>query len=388
MKWRNKGHELDSIGKNFSTVEEIYIYGAGENGTLLYEDLKIANIKITFVDSNIQKQSLGYLGCKVISPEEFFEKIPDSKKYFTVIALGINQVSVVMKKIVLHGFKEGIDAFSYKNFTEFYLPVFLMYHSQKMYVKYLDVSLTQHCNLKCKECSIMTPYIKQPKHKEFVVVCQDIDLLFEKVDYVHSLFLIGGEPLLYPHLEEICEYIGSKYKRAIGHLVIASNGLVTLKESLIKTIKHYNIEFQISDYSKWIKQTEGKMNDFIDTLTKFKIPYNRMVDLEWVDYGFRNDTGRKEKVENMENFFDSCGIDCRGLENGKFYYCFPAKMCQKVLEYKEYEDEYFDLRGDGRKMELLEFSLGYNEKGYLRICSRCNGSYLNNKNFIPVAEQL
>ena len=30
MKWKNKGHELDYIGKSFADKKKIYIYGAGQ----------------------------------------------------------------------------------------------------------------------------------------------------------------------------------------------------------------------------------------------------------------------------------------------------------------------------------------------------------------------
>ena len=32
MKWRNKGHEFDLLGGYFQNIDEIYIWGAGNNG--------------------------------------------------------------------------------------------------------------------------------------------------------------------------------------------------------------------------------------------------------------------------------------------------------------------------------------------------------------------
>ena len=54
------------------------------------------------------------------------------------------------------------------------------------------------------------------------------------------------------------------------------------------------------------------------------------------------------------------------------------------------QDDYLDLeqlKGDDYKKVLLEFNLGYSEKGYLDMCHRCHG--LDEKNYpIPIAEQL
>ena len=54
------------------------------------------------------------------------------------------------------------------------------------------------------------------------------------------------------------------------------------------------------------------------------------------------------------------------------------------------EDDYFDLDklvSPDWKRELLEFILGYSQKGYLDMCNYCHGAECY-KHLIPVAEQL
>ena len=53
------------------------------------------------------------------------------------------------------------------------------------------------------------------------------------------------------------------------------------------------------------------------------------------------------------------------------------------------KDDYLDieeLKADAKKV-LLEFQMGYSEKGYLDMCNYCNGADAVNYP-IPVAEQL
>ena len=89
----------------------------------------------------------------------------------------------------------------------------------------------------------------------------------------------------------------------------------------------------------------------------------------------------------MRSFFDECKIDCRGLEDAKFYYCFPTQMITKLDGFNNEEDLYLDLKHT-TKEEIFEFNLGYSDKGFMNICRKCNGSYRNNKKYIDVALQL
>lgn len=58
-------------------------------------------------------------------------------------------------------------------------------------------------------------------------------------------------------------------------------------------------------------------------------------------------------------------------------YCIPA------------ETDYFDLnQQDINKKELMEFMLGFNERGYLEYCKKCNGEPNINKNYVIPGEQL
>ena len=40
MKWTNKGHQFDEIGKMLQNKRIFYIYGAGENGKHVLEHIK------------------------------------------------------------------------------------------------------------------------------------------------------------------------------------------------------------------------------------------------------------------------------------------------------------------------------------------------------------
>ena len=57
------------------------------------------------------------------------------------------------------------------------------------------------------------------------------------------------------------------------------------------------------------------------------------------------------------------------------YACNFARFAEKTGLHKEPEESSFDFTrmDESRKKELLEFTLNYNERGYVELCKRCAG---------------
>ena len=88
--------------------------------------------------------------------------------------------------------------------------------------------------------------------------------------------------------------------------------------------------------------------------------------------------------------FDKCLTPCREVRENKLYFCVMARSVSDNLHLEEGQGDYLDLdklHGENYKRELMEFNLGYSEKGYLDMCHRCHGMDAINYP-IPVAEQL
>ena len=94
--------------------------------------------------------------------------------------------------------------------------------------------------------------------------------------------------------------------------------------------------------------------------------------------------------EELTQTFDRCLTPCREVRGNKLYFCVMARSVSDNLHFNEGQDDYLDLellKSDNYKKVLLEFNLGYSEKGYLDMCHRCHG--IDAVNYpIPIAEQL
>ena len=102
------------------------------------------------------------------------------------------------------------------------------------------------------------------------------------------------------------------------------------------------------------------------------------------------DLDRKAEEEELIKVFDECKTPCREIRENKFYYCVMARSVSDNLGYNVGQDDYLDLdklNGENYKKELLEFTLGYSDKGYLDMCNHCHGAEAKNYP-IPAAEQV
>jgi hypothetical protein len=75
-----------------------------------------------------------------------------------------------------------------------------------------------------------------------------LDLLFNAVDYVERFDLVGGEPFLYTHFEEILDYLYERYNSRYGILDIFTNGTVIPSASVIQKLRDYSILVSDSNY--------------------------------------------------------------------------------------------------------------------------------------------
>ena len=389
MKWENRGKEFDRSQKVsiFRSCENVYIYGAGEYGKDLYEKMYLLQDMITFIDSNQYKQEIGYCERPVISPNKIDEI--DSSKSIIVVAASIQNTPIIEKQLCMRGLEKIV--FLYAEFAQFWLPIFVKYRKDKIYFQDITILVTEKCTLKCKACAPMYPYLEQPRHRNYDELIEDIDSLFDSVDYVWDLIFTGGEPFLFPQFQKLIDYTLRKYKNKFHHVQIISNGSVLPHAEFRKLLSENKIYLSISDY------TQNLQNDRLVDIIKENIAIlqkdNVCIEIpkveHWCDFGFANNIKKNLKDEDMTLFFDNCNSNCRAFHKKHFVYCVPAMYADIVLskkEEKQWDIDNFFIPND--RMELLEWQCGYNEKGHLEMCKYCNGYLTINKKYVPVGQQL
>lgn len=391
MKWNNKLHEFDQLAinllENFKN-KKFYIFGAGILGKELLPVLKYFDCFSAFIDNDQNKQKQDCCSERVLSLDEYVKNNNDG---IIVIAVAEKNISSISSQLEDYGLQRNLDFFEYYEFVDRILPIFVNYYYKKTFIHIAQITVTERCSLKCKKCAHAC-YMVKPSAKDMSIeeVHRSADSFFSKVDYIKELVLIGGEPLLYKELDKAILYIGEKYRDRMSVLCITTNGTIIPSDDILSACRKYDVLFRISNYSQQIPRLSKVHKRLTEKLEEWNISYILgSSDTEWYDYGFEY-VNHGNNTEELIQTFDKCKTRCREIRGNRFYYCVMARSVSENLNFNIGEDDYYDLdkmddESSGR--ELLEYNLGFSEKGYLDMCQHCHGAEAPFYT-VPVAEQI
>lgn len=380
MKWTNKGHEFDEVGKKFEHVERVVVYGAGEYGTELGRYLKGIGADFVFVDEN--KKNTKYMGIKVISKEELEREIQKRSKIIVVLAMGRSNSAIILKLLEQKGLQYGIDIFDIHNFLQYYLRIFAAYRYNKCILQMCGTMAVYKCSLRCKYCMGAFPYIKKD-NIDFSETKKDVDLLFSKVDYVDNFGIGCGDVLLYKDFDRYLEYMMENYSDKVGKVEVLLNGMLLPNENVLSKIKKYHLTVEVSNYKSidgWETRYDALKNLLCENDIEMKdVKFDSWLDMGWLD--------KREKGEAAEKF-DICSMPCRIVEGGKLYYCIHGFTASQALYSRADIEDGLDLNYVEDKKIIMEYNMGFNEWGGLPMCKYCNGYFGVNQKKVSVAEQI
>lgn len=390
MKWMNKGHEIGKKDISFSNGfhEKIYVFGAGKIGKVTGLSLAALGLLGGYIDNNRTRQGTELLNKPIISLEDYLSREDEPA---IVVACAEKYALEIEQQLKQNQLVWGKDYFFSEEFHKRILPIIATLYFDKVYMQLAQITLTERCSLKCKKCAHAC-YNVDSSNQDLTLdqVHKSADSFFAKVDFINEFVLIGGEPLLYKDLSNVIAYIGERYRSQMAIFCITTNGTIVPNEEVLQACQKYKVLFRISNYAKAIPRLKESHQKLIQVLEKYDIEYRLSAeDASWIDYGFEY-LNKELDEEKLTETFDKCLTPCREIRENRLYFCVMARSVSDNLHFNEGKDDYLDLdqlNGENYKRELMEFNLGYSEKGYLDMCHRCHG--MDAVNYpIPVAEQL
>lgn len=250
------------------------------------------------------------------------------------------------------------------------VPIFLRQKLLgKFEIPYIEMFVTTKCNLQCRNCSNLIPYIEKRENIPFAEFKRDLDSLLSKTDRLYRLKIHGGEVFLHPELFEIIRYADEQSK--IKSIRLATNGTVLPSAKVLNTLADSKVVVQISDYSAFSDRAEK----LVKILGSNGVKYVRLYGQKWQDMG--------KIKKRATNRFESCSITrCTSLYRGKIYVCSRAAMMEE-LGCHFYGG--IDITSD-KEVFRKEMTLLYNG-GHGKACWYCDGDTEFAKE-IPAGEQL
>lgn len=384
MRWTNKGHQYDLIGEKICTLSDnqssFYIWGAGTFGISFFE-LFCHEIKIDgFIDSNPKKQGLTVCGVQVHAPDYLKDK-----HFFVLVSAGWTKE--IYSQLNELGYVKGTNYLHIDDFTSLYY----WYKYKKVCFSDITYMITEHCSLKCENCNSFVPKIKNPINVPIKQITKDFEQFFQYVDHVNILGLSGGDAMMHPDFVDIIDELGDKYyPQKAAHLEVYSNAVIIPNEHMLQIMKKYDVFYRFSDYRPYTNERQ-KIEEVISLLQKNGIRYDHVRFEKWCDCGYPQTSNGIKKAEDLIKFFDACDRkSCHSLCNGLVLYCGMMKGADRINYWNIDTSDAFDISvyDADKRIELIEYMLGYSEKGYLHYCQKCNGSFNVNRNVIEAGKQL
>jgi hypothetical protein len=382
MKWTNRGHQLDDIGKKYLKIEHLYIWGAGHNGAKIIEDLRWLGVDrdfdIKFVDSSEDKWGCSHCGFAVISPENF-STVYDSEN--SILVASNSEIDHMLKDNHLLYFRYITDSHNEYFLNDFFIKdflcIYMMYKHNKFLVHFMDWISTTVCNLNCENCLNFTPYIKKQQHFSFNDFKSDIDTLFKKVDYIYSFHFSGGDCFLNKQFPDMLLYLSEKYSQRIHDLFCITNGTIVPAVDLLTSLKRSGCRVHIDDYRETVPLATINMPILLDKLCEHSISYIVTPVDEWVNLCFFDTSNVHLTETHLIKWKDDCNTSLCGYQSGKFYSCCYELFARNAGLLSDIDC--LDLV-ENSKMELLEYRRGYTNTGYVNMCKHCRGL---GKNYMP-----
>lgn len=385
MKWNNKGHEFDYLGSRFGVKKKIVIYGAGEWGEILYHKLAFEDCVKCFIDNDIKKQESGYMGKCVVGIVDYLTQ--DKKDAIVVVAASRENRPIIMQQMRRCGYIDGENLFDVEAFIEFYLSIYAFYSWNKLYFHSVGTAVTTQCNLRCKGCLCFVPFNQNRKHYDVKGFKESVDDLFKVVDFLDIFQLSGGEVFLYPDQVELLNYIGGKYRGKINHLYTTTNGTIIPSDELCICLNNNNVEVILDDYTDTVPQCVSTIEKIVEKFKRYGVSYKRNKVETWIDLA-PNETDNSDFDEKkLACLYSACAVPWVDLFESKLFSCDYTQYASRAGIVGTSDNDYFDLKKVVNRKELLEFRMGYTEKGYVELCKRCSGYVAINKNIIAPADQ-
>jgi hypothetical protein len=170
-----------------------------------------------------------------------------------------------------------------------------------------------------------------------------------------------------------------------------TNGTVVPKDEVLEKLSKCNMEITVDDYRDAVPQFDEHFDQLIKKFDEYDIKYYINKVDSWIDLApERTDYSAWTEMQ-LEQHRSDCSQSWQELRDGKLYSCnYAAYATVAGIAGNQDLEETYSLKDftPDKKKELVEFRLGYTEKGYTNFCKKCRGFTAENSDKIKPAMQM
>ena len=177
----------------------------------------------------------------------------------------------------------------------------------------LNFHLTDNCNMNCELCCHSSQFVEDEAYANLNSFKNEIKQLHELIPNIHTISLLGGEPLLHPDVKGFIETTRKTYPYAT--ILLVTNGILLrgISKELVNCIKNNDVIVSVSLYPP--------MHEQLDDLLWFFRKNNIKWSMKKVDTFFKKYTDKP--LFDARETTSYCGY-CTGFRHGKLAKCIDS----------------------------------------------------------------
>jgi organic radical activating enzyme len=382
---------LENLFGELSKSKKIFIYGYGIAGRWLAGNLPGDTVFAGFIDSDHKKAGPTGFGVPVYTPAAAVNEMDQECGLINTV-IDIQDVLDVVSRLPIRAvyplgmYLKNTEVSDYKNnsnesdsFLHYSLEAVRICHEgfyskDGLFLRSVDLVVTEKCSLKCKDCSNLMQYYENPVNVEYDQLVSDFDELCQQVTHIFEVRLIGGEPFMNKDIYRILEYLYTKDN--VSRIVVYSNAMIPIKPEYSSLIKNPKLVFSLTNYGDLAKNTPK----VIAQLESLGASYRLHEPEYWTDSGIIENFNRSES-EMRKLFEDCCGKNLLTLSNGRLYRC-PFSANADRLNAIPLNPKNFVSLSAGPE-EIKKYT---REIPYIPACNYCKGRSFDAPSIVPAIQ--
>jgi glycosyltransferase involved in cell wall biosynthesis len=231
-----------------------------------------------------------------------------------------------------------------------------------VFLRSLDIMITERCSLKCKDCSNLMQYFKNPKDFDLDKVISEVDALLENVDEILEARVLGGDAFMHKRVFTIIEHLVKSNK--IRRVVVYTNGVIIPKMKGCEVLAQEKVIVSLTDYGV----LSENIDEIIDLLGEYRIKYIVTKPEVWLDCATIHKHYRTQ--EQNDALFKGCvATSLTTMVDGKVFRC-PFSASTYLLGY--------DFPADYEEVNSPKLWDHLTYERALNICDYCTSRILTN----------
>jgi hypothetical protein len=251
-----------------------------------------------------------------------------------------------------------------------------------LFIRSVDLILTEKCSLKCVDCSNLMQYYEKPVDVSLNELQQNLDDLCQIADEINEIRIIGGDPLMNKDFHQAIIYAAGKQN--VNKVVVYTNGTICPSEEKIAAIAHPKVFVFITTYGQLSKRTEPLQK----LLLKYSIPSNMQPAYGWTDCADIRWQSRSTPELEL-TFKNCCAKHFTTMTMGRIFRCPYSANVERLAAIPDHSDDYVEINGyrqlpaaeqEIRKQQLWTF---LRNKLFIKACDYCNGRTYGDPEITP-----